>query len=134
MVLSSCAAFQSATLGDDMYTAHSKTEIAVRQKAAAEAARAEAEARQAEWEAKLAQAKALAAENQFKEVTAADVVAAANPYDAVLADNYQSAYARRLYGFSSPTYKMPSSYYSFRYTDAYQYASAYDPAFYNNMV
>lgn len=134
-VLSGCAAFQSATLGDDMYTAHNKTEIATRQKAAAEAARAEAEARQAEWEAKLAQAKALAAENQFKEATAADLFAAgANPYDAVLADNYQSAYARRLYGFSSPTYKMPSSYYTFRYTDAYQYASAYDPAFYNIMV
>ena len=29
---------------------------------------------------------------------------------------------------------MPSSYYTYRYTDAYQYASAYDPAFYNIMV
>ena len=61
VVLSSCAAFNAATIGDDMYSAHSRTEIANRQKAAAEAARAEAEARQAEWEAKLAQAKALAA-------------------------------------------------------------------------
>ncbi len=135
VMLSSCAAFQSATIGDDMYSVHNRTEIAARQQAAAEAARAEAEARQAEWEAKLAQAKALAAESQFKELTSADVVAAGvNPYDSVLADNYQSAYARRLYGFSSPTYKMPSSYYTFRYTDAYQYASAYDPAFYNIMV
>ena len=135
VVLSSCAAFNAATIGDDMYSAHSRTEIANRQKAAAEAARAEAEARQAEWEAKLAQAKALAAESQFNELTEADLVnVGANPYDAVLADNYQSAYARRLYGFSSSTYKMPSSYYTYRYTDAYQYASAYDPAFYNIMV
>ena len=51
VVLSSCAAFNAATIGDDMYSAHSRTEIANRQKAAAEAARAEAEARQAEWEA-----------------------------------------------------------------------------------
>ena len=69
------------------------------------------------------------------ELTEADLVnVGANPYDAVLADNYQSAYARRLYGFSSSTYKMPSSYYTYRYTDAYQYATAYDPAYYNIMV
>lgn len=135
VMLSGCAAFQSASLGDDLYSSHSRVEIAARQKAEAEAARAEAEARQAAWEAKLAQARAVAAENEFKELTsAAQNPYANNSYDSVLADDYQSAYARRLYGFSSPSYKMPSSYYTYRYTDAYQYASAYDPAFYNIMV
>lgn len=57
-----------------------------------------------------------------------------NGYNAVLADSYESAYARRLHGFSSPTYRMPSSYYSWRYSDAFHYASAYDPAFYNVVV
>ena len=135
VMLSGCAAFQSASLGDDLYSSHSRVEIAARQKAEAEAARAEAEARQAAWEAKLAQARAVAAENEFKGLTsAAQNPYANNSYDSVLADDYQSAYARRLYGFSSPSYKMPSSYYTYRYTDAYQYASAYDPAFYNIMV
>ena len=135
VVLSGCAAFQSASIGDDLYSSHNRVEIATRQKAEAEAARAEAEARQAAWEAKLAEARAVAAENEFKGLTsAAQNPYANNPYDSVLADDYQSAYARRLYGFSSPSYKMPSSYYTYRYTDAYQYASAYDPAFYNIMV
>lgn len=135
VVLSSCSTFNSAMIGDDLYTAHSRTEIAKRQMAEAEAARAEAEARQAAWEAKLAEARALAAENEFKGVTSNALVASsANPYDSVLADDYQSAYARRLYGFNSPSYRMPSSYYTYRYSDAYHYASAYDPAFYNIMV
>lgn len=132
MVLSSCSTFKTAMIGDDLYSAHNRTEIAMRQKAEAEAARAEAEARQAAWEAKLAEARAIAAENEFKEVST--IPASINPYDAVLADDYQSAYARRLYGFSSPSYRMPSSYYTYRYTDAYHYASAYDPAFYNVMI
>ena len=54
VALSSCAAFKSASIGDDLYTSHSRVEIAARQKAEAEAARAEAEARAAAWEAKLA--------------------------------------------------------------------------------
>ena len=127
-----CASFNSALLGDDLYTAHDRVEIANRQKAEAEAARAIAEARQAAWEAKLAEARALAAESDLKSISATS--AYTNPYDDVLADDYQSAYARRLHGFSSPSYKMPSSYYTYRYTDAYQYATAYDPAFYNIMV
>ena len=57
-----------------------------------------------------------------------------NGYNAVLADSYESAYARRLHGFSSPHYRMPSSYYTWRYSDAFHYASAYDPAFYNIVV
>ena len=59
---------------------------------------------------------------------------AENPYEEVLADTYESAYARRLRGFESPTYRMPSSYYDFRYGNSFNYVSAYDPAFYNVMV
>lgn len=132
MLLSSCAAFKSATIGDDIYTQHNPQQIAEQQKQLAEIARARAEAQQAAWESKLAEAKALAAEKGVVELNT--VPASINPYDAVLADDYQSAYARRLYGFSSPSYKMPSSYYTYRYSDAYHYASAYDPAFYNIMV
>ena len=55
-------------------------------------------------------------------------------YTTVLADDYQSAYARRLQGFTSPTYQLPSSYYSLSTSEAMYYASAYDPAFYNVMV
>lgn len=127
-----CTAFKSASVGDDLYSAHDRVEIAKRQRAIAEAARIEAEANQAAWEAKLAEARALAAERDFKGMTTS--AQTTNPYQSILADDYQSAYARRLYGFSSPSYKMPSSYYTYRYSDAYQYASAYDPAFYNVMV
>ena len=132
-LLSSCAAFKDAKIGDDLYAIHDRTEIAAQQKAAADRARDEAEAREAAWAAKIAEARALAAEGEIKEISNL-AEANINPYDAVLADDYQSAYARRLYGFSSPSYRMPSSYYTFRYTDAYQYASAYDPSFYNIMV
>ena len=55
-------------------------------------------------------------------------------YNSVLVTDYQTAYERRLYGFESPTYKLPSSYYSMATSDAMYYASAYDPAFYNVMV
>ncbi|MBO5672139.1 MAG: hypothetical protein J6R81_03095 [Alistipes sp.] len=55
-------------------------------------------------------------------------------YNSVLVTDYQTAYERRLYGFESPTYKLPSSYYSMATSEAMYYASAYDPAFYNVMV
>lgn len=130
-ILSSCAAaWQGVTYTDDLYTIHNKTAIAERQKAEAELAKAQYEAQQAQYEAALAQIKAGAAAQSYT-ATENSVV---NGYDAVLADSYESAYARRLYGFSSPTYRMPSSYYTWRYSDAFQYASAYDPAFYNVMV
>lgn len=57
-----------------------------------------------------------------------------NPYNDILADTYESAYARRLRGFESPTYRMPSSYYNFRYGSSFTYATAYDPAFYNIII
>lgn len=130
-LMTGCAsAFKSSSFSDDLYAIHNKTEIAQRQKAEAELAKAQAEARQAQWEAKIAEAKANAVASGDYTVYEASV----NPYDAVLADTYESAYARRLYGFESPSYRMPSSYYTLRYNDAFHYATAYDPAFYNVMV
>ena len=81
----------------------------------------------AEWEARIAEAQAAAAENQYYEYSS-------NPYEDIVADTYESAYARRLRGFESPTYRMPSSYYNFRYGGSFTYATAYDPAFYNIII
>ena len=101
--------FTSAGYGnDDLYAIHDKAEIARRQQAEAERKKAEAEARKAEWEARLAEAEADAVQRRYYETTS-------NPYEEVLADTYESAYARRLRGFESPTYRLPSSYYDFRY-------------------
>ena len=110
--LASCSSAYYASAGyasDDLYAVHD---------------------RRAEWEARIAEAKAAAAENSYYEYRSAD----ANPYESVLADDYESAYARRLRGFESPTYKMPSSYINARYGSAFNYVSAYDPAFYNIVV
>ena len=131
LVMTSCAAaWQSSVYTDDLYAVHDKIAIAERQKAEAELAKAQYEAQQAQYEATLAKIKAEAA----KQGVTVNDESSFNGYDAVLADSYESAYARRLYGFSSPTYRMPSSYYTWRYSDAFHYASAYDPAFYNVMV
>ena len=129
--LASCSSAYYASAGyasDDLYAVHDRAEISRRKQA--EAQRAAAEARRAEWEARIAEAKAAAAENSYYEYRSAD----ANPYESVLADDYESAYARRLRGFESPTYKMPSSYINARYGSAFNYVSAYDPAFYNIVV
>ena len=123
-LLSGCAAaWQSAKYSDDLYSVHDKVAIANREKSEAELARAQ-------YEANMAQANAAAAQYGYT-VTGEGAL---NGFDAVLADSYDSAYARRLYAFSSPTYSMPSSYYTLRYSDAFFYASAYDPAFYNVVV
>ncbi|MDE5636575.1 MAG: hypothetical protein K2I43_00920, partial [Alistipes sp.] len=108
---------------DDMYATHDKAAIAKRQKEQADLRKAEAEARRAEWEARLAEAKAAAAEDSYYSSQAG-----------VVADTYESAYARRLYGFNSPSYNMPSSYYNLRYSPVYNTVTSYDPAFYNIMV
>ncbi len=131
LTASGCATTYTASSygAGDLYTSNHKTLVAQRQKQKAEQQKAEAEARQAQWEAMLAQANADAAEQRY--YSSADV----EPnYNNVLADTYDSAYARRLYGFNSPTYRMPSSYYSLSSNRALHYASAYDPAFYNVMV
>ena len=129
ILMSGCSSafYSSVEAGDGMYGVHDKVAIENLQKAKAERQRAEAEARRAEWEARLAEAQAKAAEYGY-------YYYAEPSYSSVVADTYKSAYARRLRGFSSPTYRLPSSYYDFRYGDAYNYVTAYDPAFYNIMV
>ena len=79
--------------GDDLYGIHNKTKIAQREKAKAEAEKAEAEARRAKWEALMAQAQADDAENRYY---------GSNDFDDLVADDYESAYERRLRGFESP--------------------------------
>lgn len=120
----------SRNFSDDMYATHDRARIAHQQKQQAELRAAEAEARRAEWDALLAEARANAAENSYY----AQSSTASNPYRSVLADTYESAYARRLYGFKSATYNMPSSYWNLRYSSVYNYVSAYDPAQYNIIV
>jgi hypothetical protein len=113
---------------DDLYAIHNKTAIAQREKAKAEAEKAEAEARRAQVEALIAQAQADDAENRYYN----------NNYssgnDGLVVDTYESAYARRLRGFQSSTYRMPSSYWNLRYSGTFNYLTAYDPAFYNIIV
>ena len=103
VLMSSCAAaWQNAAYTDDLYSIHNKIAIANRQKAEAELAKAQYEAQQAQYEAALARYNAEVAQQGIV-VNEGDV----NYYDAVLADSYDSAYARRLYAFSSPTYRLP---------------------------
>lgn len=116
---------EASYASDDLYGLHDRTSIAQEQQARAEARKAEAEARRAEWEALLAEANAADAEAAYYD---------SNPYEGVLADTYESAYARRLRGFESPTYRLPSSYYNFCYSGEFTYLTAYDPAFYNIMI
>ncbi len=118
---------QSNAAANDLYAVHNRTEIARKQQAEAEARKAEAEARRAELEAMLAEREAQLAADRLSG-------AESTGYSSVLADDYESAYARRLRGFESPTYRMPSSYVNARYSTTFHYVSAYDPAFYNIIV
>ena len=119
---------------DDLYATHDREAIAKTEAAARtaryEALAAQAEARRAEYEALVAATEAAKANMEYTEIS--------NPnelnYTSVVADTYESAYARRLRGFDSPYYNMPSSYYNLRYSGAYSFLSAYDPAFYNIIV
>lgn len=111
----------------DLYVIHDRTAIAQEQKAKAEARKAEAEARQAEWEALLAEVQARNAEEAY--------YAENEGFGSVLANDYESAYARRLRGFESATYRLPASYFELQYNSpTVYYLSAYDPAFYNVVV
>ena len=151
VVATGCASTYYTSSGgayDDLYAVHDRTAIANRQKAEAEARIAEAEARkaeaaarQAEFEAQLAElGLAQAASNTRTDsdgviiVEGGNTTRSTNVYDTYLADDYESAYARRLLGFKSSTYRMPSSYFNLRYGGDYMYVTAYDPAIYNVMV
>ncbi len=117
-LLGSAAERKLPEYDDDLYGSHDKSAIISRKQAEAERFAAQ----QAQYKASLSQTQSLAnGEIEYD-------------FNNVLADTYESAYARRLYGFSSPTYRLPSSYYTYRYSDAFFYASAYDPALYNIMV
>lgn len=132
LLLTSCSAsFYAASNGasNDLYAIHNRTEIARKQQAEAEARKAEAEARKAEFEALIAEREAQQLSSQASSVASSGV-----NYQSVLADDYESAYARRLRGFESPSYRMPSSYTNARYSSTFHYVSAYDPAFYNIIV
>lgn len=128
------SALYSGYNNDDLYAIHDREAIAKAEAAARtaryEALEAQAEARRAEYEALVAAAEALKEDKEYKVIS--------NPneldYTSVVADTYESAYARRLRGFDSPYYNMPSSYYNLRYSGAYSFLSAYDPAFYNIIV
>ena len=142
----------SSSAYDDLYASHDRTAMAQRQQAEAEARRAEAEARraeaeaqQAQYEAEIARLNAAVARNNASQQSAQSVGSndliiidddnsTSRGYQSFVADSYESAYARRLKGFKSASYRMPSSYFNLRYGGSYTYATAYDPAFYNVMV
>ena len=150
VVATSCTSALYTSSGsayDDLYAVHDRTAIANRQKAEAEARRAEAEARQAEAQARQAELEAQLAELGLKQAQSGtrtdsdgviivddNATRSTNVYDSYLANDYESAYARRLLGFKSATYRMPSSYFNLRYGGDYMYVTAYDPAIYNVMV
>ena len=121
MLLGGCTAMMTSYGSSDLYRTDNRVTVANELKAEVEANKARAEARKAEYEALIAQA-------EYEAMMEGD------SFTSVLADSYESAYARRLYGFTSPTYRMPSSYYNLATSDAMFYATAYDPAFYNVMV
>lgn len=112
---------------DDLYGTHDRAAIAHQKEAAAEAARVAAAARQAELEALMAEVQRRGGVVQLD---------GGEEYapQGYLADSYESAYARRLRGFSSLSYKMPSSYYDLRYSPEYQMLTVYDPMNYNIVV
>lgn len=141
--------YSSANHYDDLYAIHDVEVIAARQKAEAEVRQAEAEARraealalQAEYEAQLAKQNVTLAQNAAsvqqaqpaQSVQSDGVIVVEESGNSFVANTYESAYARRLRGFQSASYRMPSSYYSLRYDGRVTYATAYDPAFYNIMV
>lgn len=149
IVATSCSStlYTSSSAYDDLYATHDRVAIANRQKAEADARRAEAEARQAEAAARQAELEAQLAELGLAQAQAGtrtdsdgviivddNAARSTNIYDSYLADDYESAYARRLLGFKSATYRMPSSYFNLRYGGDYMYVTAYDPAIYNVMV
>ena len=131
LLLSGCTAMMNmSSYGtSDLYRTNNRADVATQLRAEAEAERLEAEARQAQWEARLAEANASAAEAEYYAA-----ISGQPSYTNIVADDYDSAYARRLYGFQSPTYNMPSSYYDLVSSSSIYYVTAYDPSYYNVMV
>lgn len=103
---------------DDLYGVHDRGRIAAATQERDRMRRERAEARQAQWRTY--------AEGSYYDDS--------DSYGGVLADTYESAYARRLRGFSSATYRMPASYFDLRYGGSFHFLTAYDPASYNIIV
>lgn len=104
----------SKNMSDDLYTSHNRRAIA------------EAEA------TRELQLKALREEMALRDIDRAGKDGYYS--ESILSNSFDESYERRLRGFSSLSYKMPSSYYDFAYSDKAFQASAYDPAFYNVIV
>lgn len=131
LLLGGCSSsLYTSTLGysDDMYSTpdYKKFVDNVKQK---QAERAKEEQQKAEQ--KLAEFKAMAEAQgvKYNEVESLSEVDLGH-----IATSYESAYAHRLKGASSLSYKMPSSYYNLRYSSDFQFLTAYDPMVYNVVV
>ncbi|MDR2937285.1 MAG: hypothetical protein LBU80_08120 [Rikenellaceae bacterium] len=132
LIATACTTTMSASRSggpsDDLYATHDRAAIA----------RAQAE-----------QSARIAAARTAAEQRAADAVVARERYaleeienagldgyysEDIFSDTYEESYARRLQGFGSLTYNLPSSYWDYRYSDAYFQTMGYDPAFYSVIV
>ncbi|MFR9649173.1 MAG: hypothetical protein SNJ33_01215 [Rikenellaceae bacterium] len=121
--VSSCGAalFSQGGYGsDDMYGVHDSSKIIAQQQAEI----AELKAKQAQYEAIIQSAL------QNNEVAASGT----NPYLDEMELEYDSEYARKLYGFESDSYSPPSSYYSLVYSPSGELVASYDPENYNVII
>lgn len=136
----------AASFVDDLYGVHDVAALREAERIRAEEEAAARAANEKRIAAMIAAANAeadideilgdLADEGGYAEVAAVAAATGSNVniYNNIYVDDYSSAYARRLQGFTSLTYRMPASYWDFRYGDAYFLTLAYDPAFYTVMV
>lgn len=127
---------RTSYVSDDLYGSHDQKALAVQRQAEVQAALEQQKRYEELTESRKAEIKAMALENSFynRETPVSYGVPAQESYTSVLADDYDTAYQRRLEGIASPTYRMPSSYFNLQTSTAYDYASAYDPAQYNVML
>ena len=65
--------------------------------------------------------------------TVADLKKSTNPYEEILVDDPVEAQKRRNKAMRDPSYGI-TNYYDFRFSDAYQLASSFDPMFYNTVI
>ncbi len=153
--VSSCGSTLTLALGgntdattyvDDLYAVHDRAALREAERAEAERLAKEKEEYEKRLAALVAAQKAGNDIDQLLDLSAEGIAAAGGVvttdkdgnvtinYNTIYVDDYASAYARRLQGFTSLSYRMPSSYWNFRYSDAYFLTLAYDPAFYTVMV
>lgn len=117
-LLASCTSVMNTTASksntDDLYATHDRKAIAKQE---------------ADRETKLAEIR--------EQIALKDIVSAGEDgyySEDILSDTYEDSYQRRLRGFSSLSYKLPSSYYDFAYSSKAFEVSGYDPSFYNVIV